>query len=136
MSGDLDKQPRDRPVEFEPESPDRPATRPEHQHLRAAIKKTVEIAAQGDGGEPSRDSVLQVVIQVASRHRDVAALNDLQIASELVFELGKYALPAQVFHASIGRVCPEIAAALLEDPIAAPHLAKAWALARHAAGLD
>jgi hypothetical protein len=135
MSSDFNRQP-DRPLGFEPGSNERPVGQPENQHLRAAIKKTVEIAAQDRGVEPSGIAVLQVVIRVAQRHPHAATLEDPKIATELVYELGKYALPAQVFHASIERVCPEIAAALATDPVAAPHLAKAWTAARRAAGLE
>ena len=103
--------------------------------LQAAIRKTLEQAAQDGRRDSSARSPLGVVMEVARRHSTAAAIDDPQVAAELVCELGKYSVPGPMFQAAIERYSPDIAAAILADPIASEHLGRAWLTARSAAGL-
>lgn len=135
MSPEYRKLPADEPWDSKRDPQGQPPGAPADKKLQAAIRKTLEQAAREERPESPASSALDVVIEVARRHPTVEAVDDPHVAADLVCELGKYALPGQIFQGTIQRISPDIAAALLADPIASQHLGKAWLSARSAAGL-
>jgi hypothetical protein len=132
---DFNKQPEaDRALDAASECSAEPPSQRGHDALEAAIRKTLEQAANDRAAEASRDHPLRVFIEVARQHPGARAISDPQIAADLICALGKHALPAEIFRTSIEQASIDIASTLLADPIASGHLNRAWSVARDAAG--